>query len=115
GPGARRMKKKWLVLLWLLAPVALVSYHFGPGQKALAWREAQRHLDEARQYETQGHWEEAVDAYGRALNALPADADPSREEEAARGKLRLAQIRAGFELGQLVESVDALRGLSEDV
>ena len=107
--------KKWFVLIWLLVPVALVSYHYGPGQKALAWREAQSHLDEARQFEKQGHWEQAVEAYQRALGSLPAQANPTPQETAARDQLRLAQIRANFELGHLLESIDELRLLAADV
>jgi hypothetical protein len=107
--------KKWLVLVWLLVPVALVSYHFGPGQEALAWRDARSHLEEARQFEKQGQWEHAVEAYQHALSALPAHANPTPEETAARDQLRLAQIRANFELGHLVESIDELRLLAEDV
>lgn len=107
--------RKWLVLVWLLVPVALVSYHYGPGQEALAWREAQSHLDEARQFEKQGQWEHAVEAYQHALNTLPAHADPTPQATAARDQLRLAQIRANFELGHLVESIDELRLLADDV
>ena len=47
----KRGVKKWFVLVWLLVPVALISYHFGPGQEALAWREADAHRNEARELE----------------------------------------------------------------
>ena len=47
--------KKWLILIWLLIPVALVSYHFGPGQAALAYRQAQAQLADAQKLEQDGH------------------------------------------------------------
>lgn len=107
--------KKWFVLIWLLVPVALLSYHFGPGQEALAWREAQTHLAEARQLEHDGRWEQAVTAYQQTLGALPAHPQPAKDEAQARDQLRLSQIRARFQLGYLAESIAELRLLAEDV
>src|SRR5690606_15222809 len=70
GFGRNRMKK-WLILLWLLIPVALLSYHFGPGQDALAFRQAQEHLLKAQEFEQAGHYEEAIEAYAESQAALP--------------------------------------------
>ena len=49
--------KKWLVLVWLLAPVALLSYHYGPGQQAVAWQAARRHYERALRLEADGRFE----------------------------------------------------------
>ena len=62
--------KKYLVLVWLLVPVALLSYHFGPGQQALAWQEAHAYRNAALEAEQQGHWEQAIDAYGKAMRMV---------------------------------------------
>lgn len=107
--------KKWLVLVWLLIPVGLVSYHFGPGQEALAWREADEHRNEALDLERGGNWEQAVDAYQQSLNSLPAFDDRDRASVLSRDQLRLAQIRTRFQLGKLEETIANLRSFADEV
>lgn len=107
--------KKWFFLAWLLIPVGLVSYHFGPGQKAVAYRTAQAHLHEAEAFEGDGHWDEAIDQYDKAVVALPAADDQQAELIVARDQLRLAQIRDRFRLGRLAESITSLDLLAADV
>jgi hypothetical protein len=107
--------KKWLVLIWLLIPVALVSYHFGPGQEALAWREADEHRNEAKDLEQGGNWEQAVEAYQQSLNSLPAFDDRDRASALSRDQLRLAQIRTRFQLGKLEETIANLRAFADEV
>lgn len=107
--------KKWLILAWLLIPVALVSYHFGPGQAALAYRQAQTHLAEAQQLEQNGHVDEAIDRYGETLATLPESDEPPPDLAMRRDQLRLAQIRARFQLGRLAETLDRLNALIEDI
>ena len=107
--------KKWLILAWLLIPVALVSYHFGPGQAALAYRQAQTHLTQAQQLEQNGHFDEAIDRYGETLAALPETDEPSPDLLLRRDQLRLAQVRARFQLGRLAETLDRLNALIEEI
>lgn len=107
--------KKWLVLGWLLIPVALLSYHFGPGQDALAYRQAREHLAEAQRLENEGHFEEAIDVYAESLAALPVVDQPSADLRVARDQLRLAQVRGRFRLGRLAETIESLNILDADV
>src|SRR5687767_9051708 len=107
-----RQIKKGLVVGWLLLPVVLVSYHFGPGQQVLAWREAQALRDEAGAAELSGNWELASTKYDEALAAVPADAADARR---ARDQLRLAQIGAAFQLGKLDDTLSDLRQFVEHV
>jgi hypothetical protein len=107
--------KKWLILIWLLIPVALVSYHFGPGQAALAYRQAQAQLADAQKLEQDGHFEEASDRYGETLAALPHSDEPSPDLAVRREQLRLAQVRARFQLGRLAETLDSLNVLIEEI
>ncbi|MCE9606290.1 MAG: hypothetical protein K8U03_15445 [Planctomycetia bacterium] len=97
--------KKWLVLLWLLVPVALLSYHFGPGRQALAWQDAAKLRAKAGAAETAGHWEQAVAAYGEALSAVPSSNDDASAVAMSRDQLRLSQIRAAFQLGKLADTI----------
>lgn len=107
--------KKWLVLVWLLVPVALLSYHFGPGQQALAWQDAHAYRNAALEAEKQGHWEQAIDAYGKAMHAVPTFANDRASEALARDQLRLAQLRAAFQLGKLDDTVADTRMFIEHV
>ncbi|RLT09024.1 MAG: hypothetical protein DWI21_06900 [Planctomycetota bacterium] len=107
--------KKWLILAWLLIPVALVSYHFGPGQAAFAYRQAQTHLADAQKLEQDGHFDEAIDRYGETLAALPESDEPPPDLALRRDQLRLAQIRSRFQLGRLAETLDSLNVLIEDI
>lgn len=107
--------KKWLVLVWLLVPVALVSYHFGPGQEALAWREADEYRHAALDLERDGNWEQAVDAYQQSLNSLPPFGDDDQASVLSRDQLRLAQIRTRFQLGKLEETIANLRAFADEV
>jgi hypothetical protein len=110
-----RLVKKWLILLWLLVPVGLLSYHFGPGQRELAWTEAAAARADAVSLEKQGQWQQAVEAYGKAMMAVPTFADDASSAAVARDQLRLAQIRAGFQLGKLNDTLADLRQFIEQV
>lgn len=107
--------KKWLVVAWLLVPVGLISYHYGPGQEALAWREAAAHRDAARSAEKLGHWEQAAEAYGEAVHAVPSSGDDASATALSRDQLRLAQIRAAFQLGDLNDTLTDLGQFVEQV
>jgi hypothetical protein len=107
--------KKWFVLVWLLVPVGLLSYHFGPGQRELAWREAAALRAEAAGHEKEQHWEQAIAAYGKAMNAVPAVGDNASAATLARDQLRLAQIRAAFQLGKLDTTLTDTRQFVEQV
>ena len=78
------MKKNLLIFLWALAPVALLAYHYGPGQTGLAREEAKASIQAALEFEKKEQWQQAIDAYNEALAALP------EEETAKRMQLQLA-------------------------
>jgi hypothetical protein len=86
--------KKWLILVWLLIPVGLLSYHYGPGRQALAWQDAAALRAQATAAEKEGHWEQAVASYGQALGAVPTSEVDASDEALARDQLRLAPKRS---------------------
>ena len=45
------MKKNLFILLWALTPVALLAYHYGPGQAGLAREEAKASILAALDFE----------------------------------------------------------------
>ena len=110
-----KIVRKWLIILWLLIPVALVSYHFGPGQRELAWREAAALRAEAERHEKNQHWEQAIAAYGQAGNAVPVTNFNASAATLVRDQLRLAQLKAAFQLGKLDDTLTDTRQFVDHV
>lgn len=110
-----KLLKRWLIVIWLLVPVGLVSYHFGPGQRELAWREAAALRAEAEKHERNQHWEQAIAAFGQAVSAVPATSDEASGATLARDQLRLAQLKAAFQLGKLDDTLTDTRQFIEHV
>ena len=99
------MRKTILILVWLLVPVMLLAYHFGPGQARLTQDQAARKIAEARAFEAAEQWPEAVEAWSDALAATPE----SRQDE--RLRLKLAQAHARMYVGELPEAMEAMDAL----
>jgi hypothetical protein len=99
------MRKKILFALWLLVPVALLAYHFGPGQAQLGTERAARAIAAARALETAEAWPEAAQAWAEALAATPAD------KTSARFQLRLAHANARIFVGELPEAMEDMEKL----
>ena len=93
------MKKNLLIFLWALAPVALLAYHFGPGQAGLAREEARASIRAALNFEAGQQWRQTIDAYNDALAALPDT------ETAKRQQLQLARANARIYVGELPEAI----------
>ena len=99
------MRKTILFSLWLLVPVVLLAYHYGPGQARLAMDRAAGKIAEARAFEAQEDWDAAYAAWSEALAATPTD------QTAARFQLRLAQARTRLWTGDLPEAITDLENL----
>src|SRR5688500_17743859 len=100
--------RKLLAVLWLLVPVALIAYHYGPGQLKLQRDRAARQLSLARQAEAREDFKAAFDAYGRALHELP-DVDKD-----ARLLTRLSQAKTRMYFGELPEAMEDVENLLAD-
>jgi len=90
---------------WLLAPIALLAYHFGPGQTYLQRDEAARQIALAQKAEQQEDWAGAVHAYALALNQIP------KADTKLRSRVRLAHAKARMYAGEIVEAVGDLKTL----
>lgn len=84
-----------LVLVWLLLPVAVGAYHYGPGQDRVRLDQTQDLLAAAREATASGQHAEAADLFTQALAALPED----RARESRR--IRLERAKAWLLAGQL--------------
>ena len=102
------MKKNLLIFLWALAPVALLAYHFGPGQAGLAREEARASIRAALNFEASEEWRQTIDAYNDALAALPDT------ETAKRQQLQLARANARIYVGELPEAMLSMEHLLDE-
>ena len=99
------MRKRILFALWLLVPVAMLAYHFGPGQARLSTERAAKAIAQARALEAVEAWPEAMQAWADALAATPAD------KPTARFQLRLAHANARIYAGELPEAMEDMEKL----
>src|SRR5882762_2311279 len=99
------MRKKLLFTLWLLVPIVVLAFHYGPGQKGLARDQAAEKIKAARVAEANEDWKAAVTAYAEALTLLPA------EQKTARSKVQLAHANARMFAGELPEAILEMESL----
>jgi len=96
--------KRTLLAAWLLCPIAVMAWHFGPGRNDLARDRAGDYLRGARAAESAEQWAEAASLYESAREALP-EGDPARD------RLVLAQARTRIYAGQMIEGQEQLQDL----
>jgi hypothetical protein len=97
--------KKLLLYCWLLMPVLLLAYHYGPGQVGISRDGAADHLAAAQSLEQQEDWAAAAKTYLEVLAKLPS------ADREARWKVRLAQVKARMRAGELPEVVSEFENL----
>jgi hypothetical protein len=112
-----------LLFVWLLIPVAIGAYHYGPGQDrvradraAAAVERAEGAAREARDIAAKSgddaarsSWAEAEEAYGEALELLPQ----GRVEEGRA--LRLERAKAQMFVGKMPDARHDLAALVEEI
>jgi hypothetical protein len=81
--------RKFLLVVWLMIPVAAWAYHKGPGQRQLVLDDAARLLSDADQLAAGEDWAAAEAKYEAALALLPGD----KLEEARRVRLERAKVQ----------------------
>jgi len=99
------MRKTILFTLWLLVPVALLAYHFGPGQARLSAERAAKKIAEARRLEVAEQWTDAAQAWADALADTPAGKTTQRLQ------IQLAQANARIYAGELPEAMEQMEQL----
>jgi tetratricopeptide (TPR) repeat protein len=102
------MRRTLLIIVWLLVPVVLLAYHFGPGQSRLSQERAAAAITKARALEQSDQWADAVQAWADALAATP------ESQSEARFRLRLAHANARMYVGELPEAMEAMDTLLTD-
>lgn len=100
--------KRLCLFFWLLAPLPVLVWHYGPGQKWLARDYAQGFIERAQTCETDKKWSEAESMYLEALNKV-RDTEP-----ALKARLDLALVRTRYRQGGAVDAIDGINALIND-
>jgi hypothetical protein len=109
----------FMLVCWLMLPILIGAYHYGPGQERLRLDEAAALLDTAEQYAAGQEWAKAAGAYDEALRLLPPErlADTRRIRlERAKAQMLARQLPAAHEdLKSLVDDMNSDRGADQQV
>lgn len=100
--------KRLFLFFWLLAPLPVVVWHYGPGQTWLARDQAHTLIQRAQKFEAQRKWAEAEPLY-REASAKIRNEDPK-----LKSQLDLALVRQRYRQGGAVESIDMIDNLISD-
>ncbi len=103
--------RKFFTLLWLLFPVAVLTYHFNEGPRQMALEKARHHVENI-QAMAQGKdpdWEAICGEYETLTSELPKDVPPL-----VRHQIRLAKAKARLEMLDVAASIEELTDLLKE-
>lgn len=100
--------KRWLLLLWLLVPLPVVVWHYGPGQKWLARDVAGGLIGRAEQAEARKDWAAAENLFREAAG-LVGDSDSRLKMQ-----LDVGLVRTRYRQGAAVDAIDGIDRILAD-
>lgn len=100
--------KRLFLFFWLLAPLPVVVWHYGPGQRWLARDHAHALIQQAQMLEADKKWAEAEPLY-REASAKIRESDP-----ALKTQLDIALVRQRYRQGGAVEAIDMIDQVISD-
>jgi hypothetical protein len=98
-----------LIVAWLMVPVGVAIWHYGPGQEQVQLDAVARLISAGDRGAAAGDWVTAMESYDEALKNLP----PSRVSEGRR--LRLLRAKAQMHAHQLPAASSELETLVEEL
>jgi len=103
--------RKFFTLLWLLFPVAVLTYHFNEGPKQMARERARAHVEriEAMKAAKEPDWTEIIEQYDQLAHELAKDERPLIQHE-----IQLAKAKARLELLDVAGSIEELNALLQE-
>ena len=101
--------RTFVLLGWLIVPVVVGAYHYGPGQEKLRLDDVSRVLADADRLAAEQDWQAASARYEQAVALLPA----GRIADARRIRLQRAKVQMFSH--QLPEANAALRDLVDQI
>ena len=101
--------RKFALAIWLMLPILVGAYHYGPGQEKLKLDDATALLRQADEQAQSEQWQEAVATYENALALLPKGHDDVRQVvrlERAKAMMHCSELpAANSELLMLVDEM----------
>ncbi len=103
--------RKIFTLLWLLFPVAVLTYHFNEGPRQMKRERARGHVEQIRAMEREKEpaWDAIVEEYDKLAGELPKDERPLVQHQ-----IRLAKAKARLELLDVAGSIEDLTALLKE-
>lgn len=101
--------RKIFIVFWLLLPVAVMAYHYGPGQARLTVDEAGKELALGEQFAKDQRWAEAIEKFDRVLQLLPKD------KIAEMRKVRVEKAKAQMLAHQMPTAHQDLNALVDEM
>ncbi len=98
-----------LLVCWLMIPVLVGAYHYGPGQEKLLLEDVAAHVAAAEQHAASATWARAEEEYEQALRLLPS----CYVTETRR--LRLERAKAQMLAKKLPQAHKDLQGLVDEL
>ena len=101
--------RKFVIAIWLMLPVLVGAYHYGPGQERMKLDESSTLLKQADEFAAKKQWKDAVTAYESALAVLPKGHEDVRQSarlERAKAMMFCSELpAANSELLMLVDEL----------
>jgi hypothetical protein len=103
--------RKFFTLLWLLFPVAVLTYHFNEGPRQIALEKARQHVEKIHALEQvkDPDWEEIQTEYDKLAGELPKDGPTLVQHQ-----IRLAKAKARLEMLDVAGSIEELTALLKE-
>lgn len=100
--------KRWLLLLWLLVPLPVVVWHYGPGQKWLARDVAGGLIGRAEQAEARKDWAAAENLFREAAGRV------GNSDSRLKMQLDVGLVRTRYRQGAAVDAIDGIDRILAD-
>lgn len=111
--------RKFALAIWLMLPILVGAYHYGPGQAQLKLDETTSLLEEADEHAKNERWKDAVASYENALALLPKGNDDVRQRvrlERAKAMMFCSELpAANSELVMLVDEMQQSEAADQTV
>jgi len=103
--------RKVFTLLWLLFPVAVLTYHFNEGPRQMKREKARVHVEQIRAFERakEPDWELIIEEYDKLASELPKD-----ERPLLRHQIRLAKAKGRLEILDVAGAIEELTELLKE-
>ena len=101
--------RKIFIVFWLLLPVVVMAYHYGPGQARMTVDDAGAQLALGEAFAKEQQWEQAIEKYDRVLQLLPKDKISEMRQ------VRLAKAKAQMFASQLPSAHQELNVLVDEM